>query len=324
MPVLTRQLSTFFVKVEVTEGTDAVPTATDALQLTEHAVFSWGAEIMNAQSDLNNQLLDEAFPLPPAAKFAEVTAKGWCRGRGSAYDAGTGVSELHALLQAAGLAGVFTTSRWDFDTASTGTKTVTIYGFRETDTGVWVKYAILGARVTSLRFRMSAGKPIEWEATIRGLFVQPSDGGQITPTYQTAVPPLFFGASSWALGSYSTGLVRSAEVGLDLTIVPQLSANAVDGLAGYKPSRRRSPFSARFEGARIADYDAFTAWKTAPQNALVIAVGTAANNKMTITADKATIAEAPTYEDDQGLWLHAVAGLCSPEGTNRMKITFGP
>lgn len=323
MPVLTRQLSTVFVKVEGTEGTDAVPTGPDAVQLTEHAVFSWGAEIQNPQPDLNNQVLDEANPLAPAAKFAEVSCKGWVRGRGSAYDGATGVAELHAILQLAGLSATFTTNRWDFDTASTGTKSGTVYGFRETDTGVWVKYPLLGGRCSRIGFRMVAGKPIEWSATIRGLFVQPADASTIAPTYQTAVPPLFSGASSWGLGAYTTGLVRSADVGLDLTLVPQLSANATDSLVGYKPSKRRMPFSARFEAARIADYDAFTAWKNAPQNALAIAVGTASNNKMTITADKATVFDAPTYEDDNGLWLHMVSGVCSPEGTNRMKITFG-
>jgi hypothetical protein len=322
VPVLTRQISSCFVKVEAVEGTDAVPAATDAIQLIEHGTLAFGQEIQNPQPDLQNQLLDEAFPVAPAAKWMEFTGKIWVRGLGSAYG-GAAVPELHAVLQAMGLSATFNATKWDYDTASTGTKSVTLYLFRGTDTGVFVKYPILGARVSKAIFRFPAGKPVELEFTLRGLFVQPADAAAIAPTYQTTVPPVFSGAGSWALGGVAPGLVREATVGLDLTLVPQLSANAVDALAGYKPAHRKSTFDVRFEGARIADYDVFTQWKTAPNNQLVINVGSAANNKMSITADKATIFDAPTFEDDSGLWLYRASGLLTPEGTNRVHISFG-
>jgi hypothetical protein len=321
MPVLTKALSAFFCKVEATEGTDAVPAAGDAVQLIEHPTMTWGQEIQNPQTDLENQLLDEGFPLPPAGKWAEITIKNWIRGAGSAYNGSTIFPELHAVLQAMGLSAAFVTSHEDYDTASTGTKSVTCYAFRETDTGAWVKYAILGARCSRALFTFQAGKPVELEATFRGLFVQPSDGSFITPTYQTTSPPIVGAAASWTLGALSP-LLRKATLELQLPLVPQLSVNAVDAIAGYKPVKRKMIFTAEFEGARISDYDAFTAWKNAPNNALAIAVGTGANNKLTVTADKATIFEAPAYQDDQGLWLHRVSGLLTPEGANRCKFSF--
>jgi len=323
MPVLTKAISSLFIKPETTEGTDAVPTGANALQLIEHATFSFGHEIQNPQTDLENQLLDEAFPVAPAGKWAEVTGKVWIRGLGSAYNGSTAIPEIDAILQAMGLA-VSGTTTMLYDTASTGTKSVTVYGFRGTDTGVFVKYPILGARCSKATFRFPAGKPAELDFTLRGLFVQPSDASAITPTYQTSVPPLFAAANSWSLGSLTGAVLRDAEVSLELPLVPQLSGNVVDALAGYKPRARKATFAARFEAARIADYDMFTAWKTAPQNALSIALGSAANNKMTITADRATIFEAPAYDDDQGLWINRVSGLLTPEGTNRVKFTFAP
>jgi hypothetical protein len=322
MPVLTKSLAACFVKVETTEGTDAVPAAADAIQLIEHATFAWGQEIQNLQPDLENQLLDEAFPLPPAAKWGEVTFKIWLRGLGAAYNGTTGVPETHAVWQALGLSAVFNATKWDYDTASTGTKSVTCYVFRETDTGAFVKYPLVGARASKAVLTFPAGKPIELECTLRGIFVQPVDGSFITPTFQTTSPPPFAGAASWALGGVSP-VLRKATVGLDLRLVPQLSGNATDALGGYKPVHRVCKFDASFEGARIADYDAFTAWKNAPANALVINVGTGANNKFSLTADKASISEAPAYEDDQGLWLHRVSGLLTPEGVNRVHVSFG-
>ncbi len=323
MPVLTRSLAACFVKVETTEGTDAVPAAGDAVQLIEHATFAWGAEILNPQTDLENQLLDEAFPVAPAAKWGEATGKIWIRGAGSAYNGTTIFPEVHAILQAAGLSATFNATKEDYDTASTGTKSVTCYVFRETDTGAFVKYPIVGARASRLVFTFSAGKPIELEFTLRGIFVQPLDGGFITPTYQTQVPPPFLGAASLTLGALALGNIRTAMVALEMPLRPQLSGNATDALAGYKPVHRKAAFDIRPEGARIADYDAFTQWKTAPQNALTINVGTGANNKMSLTADKATIFDAPTYEDDGGLWLHKLSGLLTPEGTNRVHVSFG-
>src|SRR5258708_3023980 len=122
MPVLTKSLAAAFVKVETTEGVDAVPAAGDAVQLIEHAVLSWGHEVQNEQADLENQLLDEAFPLPPAAKYHEVALKCWIRGAGAAYNGTTVFPETHAVLQAGGLSATFNATKEDYDTASTGTK----------------------------------------------------------------------------------------------------------------------------------------------------------------------------------------------------------
>lgn len=323
MPVITKALSAVFVKVEATEGTDAVPTGGDAVQLIEHAVLSYGHEIQNEQTDLDNQLLDEGLPLPPAGKYVDITIKNWIRGAGAAYNNTTIFPEMHAVLQSMGLAAAFGAAIESYDTASTATKAVTVYAFRETDTGAWVKYPILGSRCARAVFTLRAGMPIECEATLRGIFVQPSDGGFITPTYQTTIPPLVGATGTWALGSLAP-VLRRATVGLQLNLVPQLNVNAADAISGYKPARRKATFDASFEDARISDYDAFTAWKTAPQSQLVINVGTASNNKFSLTADKATNLLAPAFEDDQGLWLRRISGLLTPEGTNRVKISFGP
>lgn len=311
-----------FVKVETTEGTDAVPTGADAIQLIGPATLAVGAEIENPRPDLQNQLLDDAAPNAPAAKFCELTLKFQVRGLGSAY-ATTSVPEAHAVLQAHGLLAAFAASAWSYDTASTALKTVTAYCFHGLNDGTFVKHALVAGRGSTLTIDFIAGKAVEMTSVIRGLFVTPSDTSNITPTYQTALPPLFAGASSWTLNSV-TPTVRKASVTIPSPLVPRLSGNATDALAGYQQASRSPAFTADFEAAKIADYDAFSEWKNASNRALAIALGSAANNKMTIAADKATLMKAPVYRDESGLWLFGVEGVLTPEGTNRCKITFGP
>src|SRR5947209_8285655 len=114
------------VKIESTEGTDAVPVATNSIQLIEPATLAIGAEVTNPRPDLQNQLLDEAYPLPPSAKYAEISGRWQVRGKGAAYAAytvGSEVPEIHPILAAAGFSqtGSFGagTESWVYDSAST-------------------------------------------------------------------------------------------------------------------------------------------------------------------------------------------------------------
>lgn len=315
-------LEDVFLKLESVEGTDAVCAGTDTIQCIRPATLAFGAEVENPRDDLHNQLLEGGQPLAPAAKYADITIPFQVRGLGSAY-ASTATPEAHALIQAHGFSATFSTNKWVYDTISTSLKSATIYGFRGTAQGNWVKHVLLAARGKSLTFQFKAGQPIECQAVLRGLWTLPTDTSNLTPTYQTAQPPVFAAASSWTLGTLTNGVVREATLTIETPLQPRLSGNAVDGIAGYQPQNRKITFDAKFEAGRVSDYDLYTQWKSAAAQALAIAVGTASNNKFAVAADKATIQSAPTYDDDSGLWLYGVSGVLTPEGTNRCAITFG-
>lgn len=324
MPTRIRRLHALYTKVETTEGTDAVPGAADALQLLEAGTIEPAAEFLNDRPDmLIHGILDEAGPTPPGAKFYRVRGRVALRGRGSAYDGTTGVPEIHALLQGAGFSATFGAGAWTYDTVSSAFKTLTIHGFHGLDTGVWVRHVLLAARIERLTAILRAGRPGELEFTALGLYNEPTDASPTTPTYLTSVAPNFGAASSWALGALTTAVVREARVELETPLSRRLSGNAADGLLGFMQERRRGTFSARFEAARVADYNALNKWSTAAHEALAIDVGSAGTNRYHIDADKAVILEAPTYEDESGIWLHGVSGKLSPEGaTNRVKWLF--
>src|SRR6185437_10823971 len=187
--------------------------------------------------------------------------------------------------------------KWIYDTASTSLKTATIYGFRGTAQGNFVKHVITAARGKTLTIKF--------------------------PAYQTAAPPLFEAAGgSFSLGSFSTGVVRDTTITIDSPLQARLSANVADALAGYQQTKRTVTFEASFEAGRVSDYDLYTQWKTAAGQALAIALGSASNNKLAVAASTATIQDAPLYKDENGLWLYGVKGICTPEGTNRMNLQF--
>lgn len=309
-----------FLKVEGTEGVDAAPTGPDAVQLIGNGVLTYGAEQENYRPDLQNGLIDDAAPIAPAAKFCELSMKGQIRGLGATYTTST-VPEIHALLQGAGFLPAFAASQWTYDTASTSLKTLTAYCQHGANDGTFVRHALLAGRCSVIGFRFPAGAPAEWSAVVRGIYVAPSDVTDIVPTYQTAVPPVFAGANSWTYNSIAP-VVRMANVTVPTPLRARLSGNATDALAGYQQTQRSPAFDVDFEAQKVADLSAFADWVGATPRALLVSLGSAANNKFSITADKAVL-KPLTYKDDSGLWLYGASGTLHPEGTNRVKLTFG-
>lgn len=326
MPYQLKRIRSCLVKVETSEGVDAVPAGIDAVQLIDAPRISFGAEVTNDRPDLDNQLLDEMGPIEPSAKWVELSGRCHLRGLGAAYNGSTSVPEIHALKQGLGFSATFGSGAWVYDSASTGLKSLTIKLWHGLETGVHVLHTILGARLSRMAYLYAAGKPVVVEWTARGIYVAPSDTAVVAPAYpSTTTSPRFSAAGSWALGALSTAAVREASIIIENTLVPRLSANSADALAGYAITQRKLGFAARFESARIADYDAFTKWATSPKEVLNIDVpggAGVANNRAKFDADKAVIMEAPTYEEDGGFNLFGVSGKLQPDGTNRCKVTF--
>ncbi len=325
-----QKIQALVVAVEATEGTDAVPdAANDAVQLIEPATIAFGAEQSNARPGLVNDLLDEAAPVQPGAKWCEITGQLHIRGAGAAYDAGT-KPEPDAINQAAGMRSTLDATGgaedYTYDTISASMKTVTCYGYQALETGVWVRHDLLAGRASRVAWRFPAGSPGIYEFTIRGKYVEPTDDApDNAPSYQTTVAPNFGAATGWQIGAFTTAVVRDATVAIENTLAPRLSGNAADGLAGYIQTARRVTFGATFEGMRITDYNQFTKWTGATAEALRINCpgGTGTQyNRLQIDADKATILDAPAYQDVNGVMHVSLSGLCSPEGTNRSLVTY--
>lgn len=321
-PVGLRKLQALFVGVEASEGVDPTLAGANALQLVEPATIQPGAEAPNARPDLHNQLLDEAAPAPPGAKWAEITGRLYVRGRGGAYSTSQ-TAEPHALIRGGGFSEAFAAGAWTLDSVSVNQPSLTFYGFQGLDTGVWVKHVLLGAKLSRLAYLFTGGGVGFWEFTARGKYVAPADQSLLSPTYQTAVPPVIGATGAVALGAFATGRVASGSVEVTNTLAPRLDANAADGLAGFTIVNRRIVATLDFEKVRLTDYDPFTKWTGATSEALAIRHNNGvAGNRLKVDADKATYIEPPAYVERNGLIDYRAQLLLSPEGTSRCKFTF--
>lgn len=325
MPTQLRRFQVLLAKLEATEGTDPVPTGADALQLVSPADFRWGAYQTNEQDGQDNQKLESNAPLAPSGLWGEVTFRLYARGRGSAYSTTAG-PEPHAVIQAALMQEAFAASAWSYDTAqgiSGGQKTLTLYGFHGLDTNVWVLHKLLAAKVSRLSLIGEAHKAGIIECTARGEYVEPTDAALISPTYLTAIAPLFRATGSWALGALTAAFVKRASVTLENTL--QFRDNANAATVRHLITGRRLTWDVGVEAARVADYNPWNKWSTRAQEALQMVLGSAgSNNRLTIDADRAQITPEPTvYEDENGLMRFRASGVLDPGGTNRLKLSYG-
>lgn len=321
MPVGLRKIQAVFAKVESSEGVDAAPGATDAIQLAEPGTIVPGAEMVHARPDLHTQLLAEAAPLPPGAKWGEATFRFYVRGRGAAY-ATTAGPEVHALIQASAYSAVFNTNLWDYESAPFNQKTVTLDLFQGLDTGVWLKHKLLGAMCSRLSYTARGGGVGFFEAVVRGKYVAPQDASPTGPTYLTSVPPIIGAASAVGLAAFATGKVAEIGSAIENTLGPRISANDPDGLAGFRVVNQRLAWNIALESVPVATYDVFGKWASAVAEALAVAHGTVQFNRFKVDADKATIADVPTYRERNGLIDFAANGICGVDGTNKMRWRF--
>jgi len=324
MPTQLRRFQVVFAKIESAEGTDAVPTATDALQLVAPADFSWGAYQDNEQDDKDNQKLESDAPLAPSGMWAEIGLRLHIRGKGSAY-ATTAGPETHALLQGALMQESFAASQWSYDTAqgiAGGQKTLTFYGFKGLDTNVWILQKILAAKVRRLSIIGDAHRAGILEVAARGEYVEPTDTALISPTYFTSIAPLFRAAGSWSIGSYATGFVKRASLTLENTL--QFRDNANSAAVRHLITGRSLTWDVLVEAARVADYNPWNKWSARAQEAITMIFGAAgSNNKLQVDADRAQIIREPVgYEDENGLARFRAGGVLDPGGTNRMKLLY--
>lgn len=324
MPTQIKRLQVVFAKLEATEGTDPVPTATDALQLVAPAAITWGAYQNNEQDDQDNQKMEPNAPLAPAYLWGEISFRLYQRGKGSAY-ATTAGPEPHAILQAALMSATFSASQWAYDTlsvAAAGQPSLTFYAFKGLDTNVWVLHKLLAAKVSKVTYGGEAGKPGFIDVVARGQYVEPTDAALISPTYFSAIPPVYAAAASWQLGALTTAFVKRSSVTLENTL--QFRDNANSANTRHLITGRKLTWDVAVEAARVADYNPWLKWTSRAQEQLIQTLGVAGgNNKIVLTADRAQITPEPTvYEEENGLVRFAAKGVLDPGGTNRLSLLY--
>src|SRR4051794_40911341 len=104
MPNRNSELVSYLAKIEATEGTDALPTAVDGIELAENFTPVYDNAFKNPRPKaVRGAVLDPNTPLNPVGKVYSWTKRAWWRGTTGAPTA-VNKHELDAWLQSMGLA----------------------------------------------------------------------------------------------------------------------------------------------------------------------------------------------------------------------------
>lgn len=309
----------FWAKIEGTEGTDSVPTnSANAIRVAGPLTLELGAEVENSRADAISETLGILQPLPPSAKYAELTIPWHVRGFGAAYSA-SNLPEADPLFQACGMSQTVVTTG--------GSETVTYAPLAATQKASSIYFYEDGVRHRMLGCRgdwtlaANAGQPGLFNFKVRGVYVAATDTAFSAGTYATVVPPRFTAASSLSYNSVSTLVVRSFNAAIGNSVTARLSANATDGLAGYHISNRASSASFTCEAPLVATADFEADWAAATARVLDTVIGATQYNLMQIHVDKFTPTKI-AYADSDGYRLSTVSGTVSTEGTEVLSLIF--
>ena len=305
-PLLSRQ-SVFAAKVETTTGTDASLAASDG------AMNVYDASIVPDIPANERQGQSSLSPLPtiPGARAATITLRTELHGSGS-----SGAMPLWAdtFLKAAGFgyaAGVYT--------VATGSSS-----FTSLTCGHYIDghlHKALGC-VFDLNIDAQVGTPAQCNWTGRGAWQAPTAVALIAPTYPTVIPPRVASATVTIGGT----AYKWSRVGIAMNngVVLREDASKVSGYISGYIANRRIRLTVDPEEVALGTKDWYADWMASTELAFSCAIGSAANNTITIAMPKCSI-ERINPASRNGLHvadITFVANRSAAAGDDELTITF--
>lgn len=275
-------------KVEATAGTaETVTMADNAIQLlgvAEPEIFYLAP---NGREELVTGSLDPHLPAAPAGLCARLPIRWAARGAGSAYaytnENTHTLPEAHPLYRAAGFGLAVT--------GGAGSEVATYAVASDPVTTITFKYQLAakqfilsGAVFERLVLNLAAGQFPVFEGTLVGLLTEPTQQALEAATYDTVAHPIWKGASSLVIDSYSPE-AQTLVVDFGLAAAPNVSANATDGLTHYKVVGRGVRMTAGYRVPALATYNPRTKFASATAIAVDATVGATQYARMKLNAD---------------------------------------
>lgn len=303
-------------KIEATYNTDPTPTASADAILVESPSWSHEGARMHERPASRPSLgkLKQTY----GGSLKKVSFSAEVKGSGAAYSA-TVRPEIDVLLRACGMgATIVTTASAETATyapASTGHESITIYYYTD-----GIRHIITGAR-GNVDFTTDAGGRILGAFTFTGHWSVVTDTAMITPTYDTASPPNFIGAS-FVVGGYAAIIAKLA-FGLNNAIATPPSANASDGFAEIRITGRDVMGSFDPENVLVATNPFIAQWTANATRALSTGViGTVQYNRFTVSFP-ATYYKEISPGDRDGIRTLEVGFGCAESATDdEISIAF--
>lgn len=307
-------------KIETVEGTDAVPTAADAIPLAADPQFTPGAEFENMNEDAHFGGLGRHDELPPAGEFAELTIESWLRGQADGVTLGTEKVEHDALFQAGGAAvtvdnGIGTEQvdyEWGLDT---GEKSVSVYYHED-----GLLHKLLGARAR-LSLLMEAGRLIKVTGVLRGLH---SEADAAFPALTLSADPKGpnVAAAAFALGGWAA-IWQQVQVDFNTEFGMRPGPNGADALlpyiiGDYAPTMGLDP-----EVVSVATFDVRGKWRSKEGLAMSLGpIGSQAGNRIAASAPKTQLRVPGRGVRNLYRTFDLTAGVKVVTGQDFFKLTY--
>jgi hypothetical protein len=281
--------TTLLAKTETGYGTDVTPTGLD------------GVLAMNVKPDVRFQSLIRNVQKSTLGKYAPVSETGGntaaggisfdveLRGAGSAYSTAI-LPKIDPLLKACGLTGTIVAgTSVTYTPISTGISGCTIYTYLD---GVIAK--LIGCRGNA-KLSLKAGQPAVWTFDMQALTIAFTDGALVPGTYESGSPTPPPWTKYGTFSSFMTGAILPAVTAVDIdfgnSVQVATDANKINGRGRIDIVERDIQGTFDPELVLIATYDWHVAMQSATQIAGTVVVGTAANNKCTITLPRMVLGQ---------------------------------
>jgi len=267
------------IKREAVYGTDSVPTVSDNAIEAKNIKIEYNGDLL--ERDLVRSTLSNSAPIM-GQRWAELSFQVEVKGSGTKGAAGRIGDALVACglteTAAAGSSVTYTPCDSTFLSA-------TAYLYELQDSGNCKLHKITGCRGT-VAFDFEAGKISTAEIKLQGLIDEITDETDpSTPTYETTTPPIVEN-STFTLNSVATLIAQAVKIDMANEVVKQDDLNSATGLKGFMITGRNPSGTINPEAVLKATYDFVGDWQAATARALSLVLGSAAGNKLTVTAPK--------------------------------------
>lgn len=184
-----------------------------------------------------------------------------------------------------------------------------------------ILHLMTGARGTwSGKFEVGRYGVFGFEIT--GIFNDPVDETDPTPTFSDVVPPICFGANLHIADlDMSLTAVTTLELKMGNTITPRPDINADEGRRGFEVTDRTPTGSVDPEATDLSDFNPFTKWKEADGVPISCAIGSNAGNRISPFIPDAVYGEL-SYGDRNGIVTYGLPFTCRGDNDDELYLVF--
>jgi hypothetical protein len=293
-------------KNETIYGSDPTPTAAaNAIPIVEKAKIEFDPE-----------MLERKHPLPSRGRPKPLTG---ARATKLSYKVelfGSGVATTPPRIgdhfEACGFGETIGASDVSYSPVSVGAKSNTKYVYID-----GLLYKVFGA-VGNVKISGKAGKPVECDFDMMGLYQNNSDVTIVAPTFESnyKIPPQMLSAV-FTLDSITTFGLREFNIDMGIPIIKRLDGTGATGYAGFLSGKQNPTGSIIIEGPAKATYDFLDKFEKATEVAASLVIGATAGNIWTITIPQLSFTNVKVNDAD-GLVVFELPislNIASPSGS---------